>query len=115
MFDRLYTLLKKERPDYVGIESVQYQNNRRGFMILSNMQGVVFSLCFLLNIPFITIEASKWRSHAGIVEGRGVGRDNLKKQAIEIIPYKYHTDASEDESESILIGQYLWDILSSKQ
>jgi Holliday junction resolvasome RuvABC endonuclease subunit len=107
-------LFKKEKPDYVAIEAVQMQGgNKHGFMILSNIQGLLFSILYSLDIPFIIVEPSKWRAHAGIKTGKGIKRDELKEQAIKMVTDKYHVTASVDESESILIGQWLSDMVAA--
>lgn len=108
-------LFKKEKPDYVAIEAVQMQGgNAHAFMLLSNVQGLLFSILYSLEIPFVVVEASKWRAHAGISTGRGVKRQQLKEQAMKLVADKYHVEASEDESESIHIAYWLSDMVAAK-
>jgi Holliday junction resolvasome RuvABC endonuclease subunit len=107
-------LFKKEKPDYVALEAVQMQGgNKHAFMLLSNVQGLLFAVLYSLEIPFVVVEASKWRAHAGISTGKGVKRQQLKEQAMKLATDKYHVEASEDESESIHIAQWLSDVVAA--
>ena len=113
MYEQLSAFLKKEKPDAVVIENIQFQKNQHAYAILGNMQGVVFAILYGLHIPFFVVEPSKWRVNVGIKPTSK--RDILKKDAIETVSAKYDIDASEDESEAVLIGQWLVDMMNSKQ
>lgn len=118
LHSQFLALFKKEKPDYVAIEAVQMQGgNKHAFMLLSNVQGVLFSILYSMNIPFLVVEASAWRVHNGIElyeHGKRLKRPQLKQKAIKMVPDKYHVKASEDEAESILITQWLSDMVAAK-
>jgi hypothetical protein len=110
-------LFKAEKPDYVAIEAVQMQGgNKHAFMVLSNVQGMLFSILISLDIPFVVVESSKWRAHNNLPlyeNKKRLKREQLKEKAVEIVADKYHVKASKDESESILIGQWLSDMVAA--
>lgn len=113
MHEALYAFLKKEKPDAVVIENIQFQKNQHAYGILGNMQGVVFAILFALHIPFFVVEPTKWRINVGIKPNSK--REILKNDAIKTASAKYGIDASEDESEAALIGQWLVDMIDTKQ
>jgi len=113
MHDGLQKMFARYRPEHVAIEQIQYQSNKHAYMILGNMQGVVFGILYSLDIPFTVVEASKWRSHVGIKPTNK--RAILKQEAIKMVSEVYHVEASEDESESILIGAWLCDMIAAKK
>lgn len=113
MHEQLSAFLKKEKPDAVVIENIQFQKNQHAYAVLGNMQGVVFAILYALHIPFFVVEPSKWRVNVGIKPTSK--REILKKDAIETASAKYGIDASEDESEAALIGQWLVDMINTKQ
>lgn len=113
MYHRLRDLIAKEKPDAVAIEGIQFQKNQHAYAMLANMQGVVFSIMYAYDIPFFIVEPSKWRVNVGIKPTSK--REILKKDAIETASAKYGICASEDESEAALIGQWLVDMVASKQ
>ena len=113
MHESLSAFLKKEKPDAVVIENIQFQKNQHAYAVLGNMQGVVFAILYSLHIPFFIVEPSKWRVNVGINPTNK--REVLKKKAIETSSAKYNIDASEDESEAALIGQWLVDMIATKQ
>lgn len=113
MHEALSAFLKKEKPDAVVIENIQFQKNQHAYAVLGNMQGVVFAILYSLHIPFFIVEPSKWRVNVGINPTNK--REVLKKNAIETASAKYNIDASEDESEAALIGQWLVDMIATKQ
>ena len=113
MYESLSAFLKKEKPDAVVIENIQFQKNQHAYAVLGNMQGVVFAILYALHIPFFIVEPSKWRVNVGINPTNK--REVLKKDAIETASAKYNIDASEDESEAVLIGQWLVDMIAAKQ
>lgn len=113
MHESLSAFLKKEKPDAVVIENIQFQKNQHAYAVLGNMQGVVFAILYALHIPFFIVEPSKWRVNVGINPTNK--REILKKCAIETASAKYNIDASEDESEAALIGQWLVDMIATKQ
>lgn len=113
MHGELHKLIAKEKPDAVVIEGIQFQRNQHAYGILANMQGVVFAILYAQNIPFFIVEPSKWRINVGIKSTSK--REILKADAIKVASAKYGICASEDESEAALIGQWLIDMIASKQ
>lgn len=103
MYFEIKDLIEIIRPEYVCIESVQFQNNYNTYSQLSQLQGVIFSLLFEKNLPFILIEPTAWRKFCKI---SGRKRDEQKAATIQMVKERYGVDVTEDEADSIGIG--LW-------
>lgn len=108
MFQQIYRLLESEQPSLVSIEGTQFQRNYQVYKELSQMQGVLFAMCFSLNIPFIVVEPSVWKHSCSV---KGKNRAEQKASAMQIVR-DMGIDAPEDACEAILHGQHV--IKSSK-
>lgn len=110
---QMYFLIKdniiKNEPDFVVIEDVQFQSNYSTYHQLSQLQGVIFSLLYELNIGFTVVSPSAWRKFCEI---KGRKRIEQKESAIQLVKKKYNIETSEDVCESILIG--VWGISNIK-
>lgn len=112
MYFAIKKLYGKVKPNFVFIEDTQYQQNFASFQSLSQMQGVIMGILFEKDVGFQVVKPSTWKSGVGV---RGRKRKEQKENAIEIVKMIYKIDASEDEAEAILIGQWGSDILNQGQ
>ncbi len=101
----LKDLIKQIKPDYVILEAVQYQKNLSTYGQLSQLQGVIFSLLFELDLGFHIIESSAWKSFNGV---KGRARKEQKASAIQKVKNTYNIEVSSDIADAILIG--LWGV-----
>lgn len=101
----LCNIITKYQPDNVIIEEVTQQSNPQTLKLLARIQGIIIGFCAAHDIDTYIIEPSKWRSILQFKIGAGVKREELKDQAIKYIKDKYDLDLSEDECESVCIGE----------
>lgn len=103
MYFAVKQIIDIEKPDFVVIEAVQYQKNMRVFSQLSQLQGVLFSLFFELDIGFTIIEATAWKSFCKI---SGQKREEQKANTIQMVKDTYGIEVTEDEADAIGIGRW---------
>ena len=101
----LCNIITKYQPDNVIIEEVAQQSNPQTLKLLARIQGIIIGFCAAHDIDTYILEPSKWRSILQFKIGAGVKREELKDQAIKYIKDKYDLDLSEDECESVCIGE----------
>ena len=104
MFRRIIGMIASEKPDAVAIEGTHFQNNQNAFRLLAQLQGMIMGICDIAQVPLVEYSPSLWRSKAGIREGRGVKREELKKLAVEYVKEKFDVECSIDEAEAIVIS-----------
>lgn len=90
--------------DAIYIEETALQSNPKTLRLLAQLQGAIISICVNKGITYKVIEPSKWRSKLLFKQGRGIKRDELKRQAIDYVKDKFDMDCNEDEAEAICIG-----------
>lgn len=103
MGDWLTNLLDKWEPNTVIFEDIQQQNNVSTFKILAKLQGVLEYISKKNNIEYYIIPPLTWKSNAGV---KGKSRADQKKSAQLIVQKNYHIQATQDESDAILLGKY---------
>lgn len=97
-------LIKNNAPDYVVIEGVQFQKNYKVYSILSQLQGMLFSLFFQEDTPFFVVEPTSWKSFSKLnLKNK---REEQKKEAIETVKNLFGKVVTEDEADAILLGRY---------
>ena len=104
MFRSIVVLIGDEKPDVVCIEGTHFQNNQNGFKILAQLQGMIMGALALVGIPLVEYPPALWRSKAGIKEGRGVKREELKQLAVDYAKEHFDVECSNDEAEAIVIS-----------
>lgn len=102
--------IKKYSPDIVVMEEVAQQSNALTLKLLARIQGIILGFCAAHNIETYIVEPSKWRSILHFVQGPKVKREELKAQAIQYVKDVYNLELSEDECESICIGDAAYKI-----
>lgn len=90
------------KPDFVGIEDIQFQKNVIIFKTLANLQGVLKDTLYERGLPFALTNSSSWRSYLGINEGDK--RDQAKKHAQSYVSARYNVKATQDEADAICLG-----------
>lgn len=103
MNDKIVALIKDVSPDYVVFEHVQFQNNYGTFQLLSQLQGVVMTNLFNIDLGFTIIEPTAWKSYCKI---KGRKRIEQKLNTQIFVKEKYGVDVSEDEADAIGIGHW---------
>lgn len=104
MSKELWKTLDKYKPDIVYIEETVVLRNAQTQRFLTRLQGVVYAWCMNHNCEFNTIRPTSWRAAIGIKQNKNIKRDQLKEQAIQYIFDKYGINVTDDEAESICIG-----------
>lgn len=105
--NKMKELVDQYHPDEVAFEDIQQQdnikNNVQTFKILAQVQGVVYELLTELKIPHKCILAATWKSTLGI---KGKTRPEQKRNAQQFIIDKYKIKPTQDEVDSICIGEH---------
>ena len=104
MCKAIHDLIVTHNPEHVIIEGVSLQNNAAILSLLAQIQGAIIQTCVLCNIPFYIYPASSWRKDLGFHQGKGVKRDDLKRQAIQFVESTYNISVLDDEAEAICIA-----------
>lgn len=107
----LLSIINSYKPDYIGIEGIQFQEEGGGqkmgitvFQTLARLQGVLMMICHNAGIPFEICPTNTWRHHCGV---KGKTRADKKRSTQLLIQEWYNIKASEDEADAIGIGRYL--------
>ena len=103
MGDWLINLLEQWEPNTIILEDIQQQNNVSTFKVLAKLQGVLEYINKKHNIEYYIISPSTWKSNAGV---KGKSRIDQKKSAQLIVQQIYNIQATQDESDAILLGKY---------
>lgn len=105
-------LIKQSKPDFVVLEDTQYRMNMNAYKILCQFQGVIFALCFKLNLGFYVVGASIWKSTFGIKSKKSADQ---KKETQQIVLDNYKISVGEDTADSIGIGYWATKNLKEKE
>lgn len=103
MTDAAAKLIKQQKPDYVVMENIQFQQNIAGFKSLAQLQGSMMNVLNNLNIGYCFVEPSAWKSFCKI---KGRKRDEQKRNTVIYIKEIFDVTVNEDEADAIGIG--LW-------
>lgn len=117
MAKALLSVLTEQQPDIVYIEEAVVVRNAQTQRFLVRLQGVVYGWCLSHQCQFVAIRPTAWRKQLGFKQGRNVGRQDLKTQAVEYVQEQYPDlkDLSEDEYEAICIGVAAFKILQDEK
>lgn len=97
--------IKELHPDLVVLEDVQSQNNVKMVIDLARLQGCVLLYCASKKIRSEIMRPTVWRGTLHYRQGKGVKRDELKKQSKDYVKEHFGFDKfSEDRCEAICIG-----------
>lgn len=97
--------MEKYDIEEVVLEDIQMQNNVvnnvKTFKVLAQVQGAIIKMLSELQIPHFLILASTWKSQLGI---KGRARAEQKKNAQEWVIKQYEVKPTQDECDSICLG-----------
>ena len=107
----LLSMINNWRPDYIGLEGIQYQDTSSGqkmgitvFQTLARLQGILMETCYTCKIPYIVCPTNTWRHACGV---KGTSRTDRKRSMQLLVKQWYDISVSDDESDAIGIGRYL--------
>lgn len=105
MVKEIREVINKRQPDVIVIEDVAQQSNINVMKILAQLQGCIYALGLLSDLPVQTIKPTVWRQTLEFRQGAKVKRQELKEQALCYIKENFGLDVIEDVAEAICIGQ----------
>lgn len=91
--------------DFIALEGIQFEQHFGVvvFQTLARLQGALMVTIHELEKPFEIYPVATWRKHAGV---KGRTRTDKKASARFIVKQKFDITVSEDEADSLLIGDY---------
>lgn len=98
---KVLELISHYSPDEVIFEDIQEQNSIPTFKILAQVQGVMIELLTYLQIPYTIMPSVTWKSALSI---KGRARAEQKRNAQQYIMKTYDLKVTQDEADSICIG-----------
>ena len=120
IYEQIKEIVKKFGVSHIILEDVPVNthSNIKTGKELSVLQGVILSLCFQYNIPYVLYNPSAWRSIIGTYDGTraGMKRNVQKQKAVELVNNIYgvsfvynekvtkKTWYDDDRAEAILIA-----------
>ena len=110
----LLSMIDKWKPDMVGIEDLQHEENGKTVRIgaivlktLAHLQGIMMLTCYENNITYHVCQASVWKSKIGI---KSRVRVEQKAEIQKLVFQWYNKKVTDDEADAIGIGKYLTDL-----
>lgn len=107
----LLSMISSWRPDYIGIEGIQFQEEGSGqkmgvtvFQTLARLQGIIMMACHDEDVPFEICPTNTWRHSCGV---KGKTRTDKKRSMQLLVQQWYNLKVSEDEADAIGIGHHL--------
>ena len=97
-------LIDKTRADRIVIENIQFQSNMATYRKLALLQGVLICLFSKIDIPYMVVESSRWKSFCGI---KGRKRQEQKENTKIYVKAKFGIDVSDDIADAIAMGVYV--------
>ena len=112
----LLSMINNWRPDYVGIEGIQFQDKSSGramgvtvFQTLARLQGILMETCYSCKVPYTVCSTNTWRHGCGV---KGTSRADRKRSMQLLVKQWYDISVSDDESDAIGIGYYLTHLIN---
>ena len=100
----IWNILNEFKPNIIYIEETYSAKNAQTTKILTRLQGVVYAWCLCNHCEFNTITPASWRKQLSFKQGKGTKREQLKEQSIKYVLDKYNMKVTDDEADSICIG-----------
>ena len=107
----LVSMIASWRPDYIGLEGIQFQEEGSGqkmgvtvFQTLARLQGILMLVCYDENIPYEICPTNTWRHSCGV---KGKARTDKKRSMQLLVKQWYDLKVTEDEADAIGIGHHL--------
>lgn len=111
----IWNILNEFKPNIIYIEETYSAKNAQTTKILTRLQGVVYAWCLNNNCDFNTITPTSWRKQLLFKQGKSVKREQLKQQSIDYILKKFNLDVTDDEADSICIGDAVIKMFSKEK
>lgn len=111
----IWNILNEFKPNIIYIEETYSAKNAQTTKILTRLQGVVYAWCLNNNCDFNTITPASWRKQLLFKQGKSVKREQLKQQSIDYILKKFNLDVTDDEADSICIGDAVIKMFSKEK
>ena len=102
----LLYVLNQEQPNIVVAEMTAVTRNASAQRMLTMILGVIYGWCIVHNVEFVMLRPTEWRALIS-KEKKGRKREELKAWSVKTVKEKYGLEVSDDEADSILIGQSL--------
>jgi len=111
----LISMIENLKPDLVGIEGIQYQQNVSmgitTFQTLARLQGVLLDTLYEQKIPYKICATNTWRNYCGV---KGKSRADKKRSMQLLVKNWFDITVSDDEADAIGIGKYCADTFKSQ-
>ncbi len=115
----LISMISNWKPDYVGLEGIQYQDEVAGkakmgitvFQTLARLQGVLRDTCIEAQIPCEICPTNTWRAACGV---KGKTRADRKKSMQLLVKNWCDITVPDDIADAIGIGKYLSDKINKQ-
>lgn len=103
---KIAEMIESEKPDFVIFEDCQLQaGNAATFQVLCQLQGMIMSKLYDMDLSFGIVRPSVWKSFLGVAKGkRDVQKANTIKKIEEI--YGLDLEDNDDIADAIGIGHY---------
>lgn len=112
------SLIAAWRPDHIGIEGIQFQEEGGGqkmgvtvFQTLARLQGVLMLTCHEEKVPAEICPTNTWRHYCGV---KGKTRTDKKRSMQMLVKQWYDVTVPDDEADAIGIGRYLSHQITSR-
>ena len=110
MAREIWKVINKYKPDHLVLEGCQQQSNPKTMIILARLAGMIIGYSEAHNVKTHTLLPSQWRKALQYSQGAKVKRQELKQQSIDYVKKNLNLYLSEDECESICIGEAAYKI-----
>ena len=100
----IWALLDIYKPNIIYMEETYNAKNPQTTKFLTRLQGVVYGWCINHGCEFNTIRPASWRKQLHFTQGKGIKREQLKKQSIQYVYNNYELDVCDDEADAICIA-----------
>ena len=103
---KIAEMIESEKPDFVIFEDCQLQaGNAATFQVLCQLQGMIMSKLYDMDLSFGIVRPSVWKSFLGVAKGK---RDVQKANTIKKIEEMYSLDLADNDdiADAIGIGHY---------
>lgn len=109
MKNRILEIYKQYKPTNIIMQDVLPQDvkhNQSVYKVLIYLQAMIvlslYQTYSLQNVQLYT--ASHWRRICGIKTGRGIKRESLKKESMQLVKNQYGLKVNDDISDAICLG-----------
>ena len=113
MMENILKLVDKIKPTYIIFEDIYLNQDPKfkkigvqEFKKLAQLQGYIQGICVIKGMGYYIIPPTEWKSHFKF-KGK---REEQKEHSINYVKEHFKLDATDDETDAILLGKYILDI-----